>query len=389
MNTSLLIIGAGPFGLAMAAHAKHLGINFIMVGRPMEFWKTNMPEGMYLRSACDWHLDPENEDTMEKFLAMKHLSPADVGPLSRNFYLSYTEWFQKQKQIAALPVYIDHLDYVDNQYRAITDEGDVITANNVVIAVGFKYFTHLPAEITNLLSPGFYSHTCDVTDMKAMQGKRCLILGGRQSAFEWAALLIEAGSATIHISHRHKSPAFTASDWSWVNPIVDNMVHEPGWFRNLAAEGKDSLSKKLWEEGRLKIEPWLEKRVMNDNVKLLPCTEIVACKKLPGGGLEVEFNKGTTIIVDHIILATGYKVMINRVPFLNKGNILSKLSIQNNFPALDEHFQTNLPGLFITSMPASQDFGPFFGFTIAVRTSAKLIGEALKVSRERSILQVG
>jgi len=34
--------------------------------------------------------------------------------------------------------------------------------------------------------------------------------------------------------------------------------------------------------------------------------------------------------------------------------------------------------LFITSMPATQDFGPFFGFTIAVNVSAKLICEALK-----------
>jgi hypothetical protein len=71
------------------------------------------------------------------------------------------------------------------------------------------------------------------------------------------------------------------------------------------------------------------------------------------------------------------------VPFLNKGNILSKLAIQNNFPVLDEHLHTNLPGLFITSMSASQDFGPFFGFTIAVRTSAKLIGEALNVGSQK------
>jgi thioredoxin reductase len=377
MNTSLLIIGAGPFGLAMAAHAKHLGINFIIVGRPMEFWKTNMPEGMYLRSACDWHLDPENEDTIEKFLAMKHLSAADVEPLSRNFYLSYTDWFQNQKQIVSLPLYVDHLDYTENHYRATTNQGDVITADNVVIAIGFKYFKYLPKEITNLLPQDFYSHTCDFTDMKIMQGKRCLILGGRQSAFEWTALLAEAGAATIHVSHRHKSPAFTASDWSWVNPIVDNIVHESGWFRNLALEEKDLLSKKLWEEGRLKIEPWLEKRVMKDNITLLPCTEIVACVKLSNNEVEVEFNTGTTIIVDHIILATGYKVMINQVPFLAKGNILSKLAIQNNFPVLDKHFQTNLPGLYITSMPAMQDFGPFFGFTIAVRTSAKIIGKEL------------
>ena len=93
MNTKLLIVGAGPFGLSMAAHAKHLGIDFIVVGKPMEFWKTNMPEGMYLRSACDWHLDPANEHTIEKFLSLQHLTPKDVEPLSRNFYLSYTEWF--------------------------------------------------------------------------------------------------------------------------------------------------------------------------------------------------------------------------------------------------------------------------------------------------------
>jgi hypothetical protein len=28
-------------------------------------------------------------------------------------------------------------------------------------------------------------------------------------------------------------------------------------------------------------------------------------------------------------------------------------------------------------MPAGQDFGPFFGFTVSVRTSAKIIGNAL------------
>jgi hypothetical protein len=42
---------------------------------------------------------------------------------------------------------------------------------------------------------------------------------------------------------------------------------------------------------------------------------------------------------------------------------------------LDDHFQTSIPGLFITSMPATQDFGPFFSFTVAVRASAQLICE--------------
>ena len=70
-NVNLLIIGAGPFGLAMAAYAGQLGIGYVIVGKPMEFWKANMPKGMVLRSASDWHLDPLNVHTIEKFLEHK------------------------------------------------------------------------------------------------------------------------------------------------------------------------------------------------------------------------------------------------------------------------------------------------------------------------------
>src|SRR6516165_7631506 len=99
-KTHLLIVGAGPFGLAMAAYASHLGIEHLIVGKPMGFWKANMPKGMYLRSACDWHVDPLNVDTIEKFLRTKGLSTTDVEPLSLELYLSYVHWFQEQKQIS-------------------------------------------------------------------------------------------------------------------------------------------------------------------------------------------------------------------------------------------------------------------------------------------------
>jgi FAD-dependent urate hydroxylase len=82
-------------------------------------------------------------------------------------------------------------------------------------------------------------------------------------------------------------------------------------------------------------------------------------------------------VIDYRHLATGYKVRIDQVPLLAQGNLLASLAVEDGYPLLDGHFQTNIPGLFITSMPAVRDFGPFFGFTIAVRTSARLIGEAL------------
>ena len=64
----LLIIGAGPYGLAAAAYAKHLGIDFTILGKPMEFWRERMPKGMLLRTGATWHLDPLETNTLERFL---------------------------------------------------------------------------------------------------------------------------------------------------------------------------------------------------------------------------------------------------------------------------------------------------------------------------------
>ena len=55
--TSLLVIGAGPYALSTAALARERGIDTLVVGRPMGFWRRHMPEGMFLRSGPDWHLD--------------------------------------------------------------------------------------------------------------------------------------------------------------------------------------------------------------------------------------------------------------------------------------------------------------------------------------------
>jgi thioredoxin reductase len=379
-RTNLLIIGAGPFGLAMAAYAQHLGIDHLVVGKPMEFWQTNMPEGMYLRSACDWHLDPLEEDTIERFLQTQGLTPSDVEPFSRDFYLTYVKWFQEQKQIESIPEYVQRLDYINNgpcSFRATMEDGRKITARRVVIALGLKYFKNEPQELVDLLPAGRFSHTCDLVDFKGFKGKRCLIIGGRQSAFEWAALLNEAGASAVHISHRHDSPMFAESDWSWVNPMVDAMVDDPGWFRNLSQEEKDELNHRFWAEGRQKVEPWLESRVMKGTVKLWPNTQVVSCDVLPDGALAVGLDNGQRLAVDHVILATGYKFRIDRVPFLAQSNLLSKLTTRNGYAVLDEHFQTNIPGLFITSMGATQDFGSFFAFTVSVRISAKLIGKAI------------
>jgi cation diffusion facilitator CzcD-associated flavoprotein CzcO len=380
-ETDLLIIGAGPFGLAIAAQASHAGIDHLVAGKPMAFWKQNMPQGMYLRSACDWHLDPVNIHTIEKFLETRGQTPRDVEPLSLAFYLEYAEWFQTQKQITTLPSYIKQLNHTTD-FVATTTHGDTIRAQHVAIAPGFKHFANIPAEIKARLPEGRFTHTCEFTDFSSAANTRYLIVGGRQSAFEWAALLLEAGARAIFISHRHDTPAFAESDWSWVNPLVDGMAENPNWFRRLSQTEKDAVSRKQWAEGRLKLEPWLGPRLASNHVKILPNTEVASSVERDGE-LVVKLSNGEEIVCDKVIFATGYKVDISRVPVLSSGNIPDQLETRNGFPVLDDHLQTSVPGLFITSMPAIQDFGPFFGFTIAVRVSAKLICEAI-VARSRT-----
>jgi cation diffusion facilitator CzcD-associated flavoprotein CzcO len=377
VNTNLLIIGAGPFGLALAAQAAHDQIEHLIVGRPMEFWRNHMPKGMLLRSACDWHLDPANVDTIEKYLETQGKTPGDSEPLSLDFYLSYADWFQQRKKIKPLPVFVERLEHKDS-FVATTADGGVINARNVVLAPGFKHFANVPIELESKLPAGRFQHTCQFVNFSEAKNKRYLIIGGRQSAFEWAALLLEAGASAVCLCHRHASPAFAVADWSWVNPLVDNMVEHPGWFRQLSQIEKDDLSHRMWAEGRLKVEPWLEARLKDDRVQVWSHTELVKCTQQESGELAATLSNGETVSVDQLVLATGYKVDITQLPYLYSGNLLAQLETRNGFPVLDDHFETSVPGLFITSMPAAQDFGPFFGFTISVRTSANLICARLK-----------
>jgi FAD-dependent urate hydroxylase len=160
------------------------------------------------------------------------------------------------------------------------------------------------------------------------------------------------------------------------------MVDQPGWFRTLSVPEKEALNQRFWAEGRLKLEPWLKSRLDHDTIKIWPTSQPVACQQLPQGELEVTLDVGERFTVDHIILATGYKVDMANIPFLSRGNMLPRLQIRDGSPVLDEHFQSNIPGPFMTSMAATQDFGAFFGFTVSVRASARIIGSFLKNALE-------
>jgi FAD-dependent urate hydroxylase len=381
-HTPLLVIGAGPYGLATAAYAMRVGIEPLVVGQPMAFWRENMPSRMFLRSGTDWHLDAASEYTMMAYLEERGIDPADVDPIPVGLFVEYATWFQERAGVEVTPDMVRDLSRTDGHFEATLQGGRRITADTVVAAPGISHFTVVPEWVEERLSPGRWSHTCTTVRFEEMRGARVLIVGGRQSAFEWAALLADEGADGVHVVHRHDSPDFAPADWSFVDGLMDLTATIPGWFRNLPAEEREAIARRFWAEGRLKLEPWLTARLDKPFVHRWPRASVRNCRELPDGEIEVELSNGSRLIVDHVILATGYKPDMTKVPYLS--GLVDDLELADGFPVLDEHFQSSVPGLFITGFPATRDFGPFFGFVRGCPVAATLTVAGLKEALDRT-----
>jgi len=376
-HTSFLIIGAGPYSIAAAAYAKYLGVDVTVVGKPLDFWKTNMPRGMFLRSRSDWQLDAREVATFEAYMKKRGVTTDQIKPVPLDTFLDYASWFMGQYAVKPHPSLVTHLASTNGAYTATLDDGSQIVANHVLLGLGFAFFKHYPPELVEKLPPGSYTHTCDTVDFEFYRGKRVLIVGGRQSAFEWAALMNEKGAEQIHITYRHATPKFTEPDWSWVQPLARRALDDHGWWRKLTDEDQEKIRHDFWAAGRLILEAWLDARVHQPNIYIHEKTVIVAVKPRSDLTFDVLLDDDSTCNVHHIILATGYHPNMHNVAFLDRTTILQELQTLNGFPVLNTEFRTNLPNLYVTGLAAMRDFGPFFGFTVACPVAARIIGEAV------------
>jgi FAD-dependent urate hydroxylase len=374
-TTSLLVVGAGPYALSTAALARQRGIDTVVVGRPMGFWRDHMPPGMFLRSGPDWHLDAAAIHTLEAYLEERAIAPADVDPLPVGLFLEYAEWFRQANGIEVREDMVSDLARSDGQFVALLDSGDRVAADAVVAAPGISHFTNVPAWAGSV-PPGRAAHTCDLVRFEDLSHARVLIIGGRQSAYEWAALLAEHGTERIDVVHRHDMPRFERVSWRFVDAHLEATLRVRGWWRTLPQSEQDAIARKFWEVGRLTLEYWLTPRLATETIHRWPGTEVLDVgATAPGGELEVRLSNGERLAVDHVIFACGYRADLPRVPYL--AGVLDRIQMTDGFPVLDEAFGTSLAGLYLPGFVATRDFGPFFGFVKGTPAAATLIVQDL------------
>jgi FAD-dependent urate hydroxylase len=381
----LAIVGAGPYGLAAAAHARTLGFSTAVIGEPMWFWRHRMPAGMLLRSpnvASDI-ADPENRLGLTAYEAASGAGIPSPLPVER--FIDYGTWVQRQ---VAPDVDRRRVEKIERRHRGFLltlAHGDAITARQVVVAAGIGPFAVRPPQFDQL-PPELASHSSDHPDLSVFAGRRVVVVGAGQSALESAALLHEAGCETEVLARG--SHVFFLRRHPWIHQLgpltrlmfapaevgpagLSRLVALPGWYRRLPRSLQDRFAvRSLRPAGAAWLIPRLRGVVISNSMAVTSADRI-------NGAVRLTLNDGSERRVDHVLLATGFKVDIDRYAFLSE-DLRKAVQRVDGYPCLSRTFESSVPGLYFLGAPAAWSFGPFMRFVAGTAYAAGAIAQGIE-----------
>lgn len=388
-STDVAVIGAGPYGLSLGAHLAARGVRFRIFGRPMEAWRTAMPEGMRLKSPgrASNLSDAGGTHTLERFCALNGREYADWDlPVPVETFVQYGEWFQSR----LLPR-LESRDVLacsrgSEGFRLQLEGGDTVTATSVVVSNGFRDSARPPRELTGL-PPELASHSSAHHALGSFRGKRVIVVGAGQSALESAALLKESGASPILVARR--------SDLHWSPPPAPRAIwraaRQPrmrlgiGW--RYAFYEHPSLPFSYLPAGLRKQQVdtvlgpcgawWLRERVVDRLPILLGCTLRRAWSGSGEVVLEVQRGDETSELrAEHVIAATGYRVGPASFPFLSP-ELCAALRWEARGPSLSRTFESTASGLHFIGLASAGRFGPVMRFVAGVQPTAPRLARHL------------
>jgi FAD-dependent urate hydroxylase len=368
-----LIIGAGPFGLSISAHLRQLGVDHRIVGRPMDTWRAHMPVGMNLKSEpyASNISSPRSGYGLPQYCGQHGLEYIHrVGPLTLERFLKYADWFTEQLVPDVLDVTVTDVSPVDGGFRVTFDEGEPLTARQVIVATGVLPYATLPAALSGLPSD-LASHTSEHHRLERFQGRRVAVVGAGQSALETAALLHEAG-ADVCVIVRRPALNFVDPNPDRVGPI--ERIRRPvtklceGWrcaFWNTPDAFRRLPQDMRITKARTVLGPsgswWLKDRI-EGVVEVLAGQHVqTAAPNGDGVRLNLDGQTKSTIDVDHVIAGTGFPIDIARLPFL-PDRLRARTATVDGFPVLSRAGESTVPGLYFVGAPAGGSLGPSMRF---------------------------
>ncbi len=118
---------------------------------------------------------------------------------------------------------------------------------------------------------------------------------------------------------RSGSSSNAAVSWAFADPYVDQTRAHRGWWRRLSAERRAAIAAEFWQVGRLTLEPSLVPRLAPRVVTSHPGCSVTAVTAVTavtdGGDVVLTLSDGTTLAVDHVVLASDYQADLAAVPY--------------------------------------------------------------------------
>jgi thioredoxin reductase len=407
---SVAIIGAGPYGLSVAAHLRRSGVPFRIFGRPMDSWLAHMPKGMMLKSdgfASDIY-DPESAFTLGQFCAERGIEYADSGiPVRLETFAAYGLAFRDRMVPELEDKLVARVDRLPHGFELQLEDGETLQARAVVLAVGITHFDYVPENLAHLPAE-FLSHSARHHEVEPFRGRNVVVIGGGSSAMDLAGLLHEAGASVQLVSRRtelrfHSQPTGKPrSRWQKIRHPGSGLG--PGLRSRFFANAPMAfyyLPERLRVEAvRRSLGPsggWFSRdKVIGKVPLILGCAPQGAEVQNSKVKLHLRATDGSErdLVTEHVIAATGYRVNLDRLKFLNP-DIRSQLKRVEGSPVLSSTFESSLPGLYFVGVAAANSFGPVmrfaFGAGFAARTLTRTLSKSLSREpapvRARSVAQ--
>jgi thioredoxin reductase len=394
----VVVIGAGPYGLAVAAYLKARGVDFRIFGRPMETWRLHMPKGMRLKSDgfASSLYDPDEDFPLSKYCEQQRIPYADRGlPIPLDTFVSYGLAFQRQFVPELEQKIVVSIKRLSPGFEVALADGEILTAKRVVASVGLSHYAYVPPILARF-SEQFVTHSSEHIEVSRFNGKTVAVIGAGASATDLAALLHQAG-AGVHVIARQPYICFhTLGQTS--RHLVDRVRHPmtglgPGWRSFWCVHGP--LMFRLFPEAfrlnvvRKHLGPaggWFVKDHVMGKVALNLGTHINAAEVHNNHiSLHLIDQSGgeRTLDADHVIAGTGYRVDLRRLTFIDS-RIRAEIDTVEHAPILSSNFESSVPGLYFVGLTASYTFGPLLRFAFGARFASRRISRHLARSKSRS-----